>query len=85
VAGPVIQSYQLACNERGSLGFRDAVAAISAGAGKPPGRALGLYDVGVMRSLFLAILLVWAVGPLAPGATLDIYWIDVEGGAATLA
>lgn len=29
-------------------------------------------------------LLVAAVGPLAMGATFDIYWIDVEGGAATL-
>ena len=37
-----------------------------------------------MKSLILAILLVSAVGPRAVGATLDIYWIDVEGGAATL-
>ena len=37
-----------------------------------------------MKPLFLAILLVSAAGPLAMGATLDIYWIDVEGGAATL-
>ena len=40
--------------------------------------------LGGMKPLFLAILLVSAVGPRAVGATLDIYWIDVEGGAATL-
>ena len=37
-----------------------------------------------MKALTLAILFVVAAGPLATGATLDIYWIDVEGGAATL-
>lgn len=37
-----------------------------------------------MNALSRAILCVVAAGPLVTGATLDIYWIDVEGGAATL-
>ena len=37
-----------------------------------------------MKSIAPAILLVLVSGPVGMGATLDIYWIDVEGGAATL-
>lgn len=43
-----------------------------------------VYDIGVVKFLVLAVLLVLVASPLVMGATLDIYWIDVEGGAATL-
>ena len=47
-------------------------------------RCARAYDMGAMRFRLPAVFLALLACPLLLGEALEIYWIDVEGGAATL-